>query len=160
MLGKIEGERRRGWQRMRWLNGIINSTDTSLSRLRELMMHWEAQCTAVHGVTKSEKTEQQNWTELIGQISLKIFCCNWLRQSIMVGNMRKRKKGRENKGTGGSPCYVWQTVPKQPEKNSQRDTGEKCWACYYSGKEGHLKRDCLQASKLPPAPCPVCKEPH
>ena len=41
-------------------------------------------------------------------------------------------------------------VLKQPEKNAQRDPGEKGWACYYCGKEGHLKRDCPQASKPPP----------
>ena len=49
---------------------------------------------------------------------------------------------------------------KQPEKDAQRDLGEKGWARYYCGKEGHLKRDCSQASKPPPAPCPVCKGPH
>ena len=52
------------------------------------------------------------------------------------------------------------TILKQPVKNAQRDPGEKEWACYYSGKEGHLKRDCPQASKPPLAPCPVCKGPH
>ena len=52
------------------------------------------------------------------------------------------------------------TVLKQPEKNAQGDPGEKGWACYYCGKEGHLKRDCPQASKLPQAPHPVCKGPH
>ena len=49
---------------------------------------------------------------------------------------------------------------KQPEKDAQRDLGEKGWACYYCGKEGHLKRDFPQASKTLPAPCPVCKGPH
>ena len=49
---------------------------------------------------------------------------------------------------------------KQPEENTQRHPGEKWWACYYCGKEGHLKRDCPQASKPPLAPCPVCKGPH
>ena len=66
MLGKIEVKRRRGWQRVRWLDSITDSTDMNLSKLREIVEDREAWCAAVHGVTKSPTRLRLNNTTTNG----------------------------------------------------------------------------------------------
>ena len=77
MLGGIGGRRRRGWQRMRWLDGINNSMDMNLSELRELVMDREAWRGAIHGVTRN-RTWLSNWTELNSTVLLGFLFCPWM----------------------------------------------------------------------------------
>ena len=85
-----------------------------------------------------------------------------LAQTVYYGREYEGKKERQRKTKEKveALAMAMKTNLKQPEKNNQRDPGEKGWACYHCGKEGHLKRDCPQTSKPPPAPCLVFKGPH
>ena len=70
----------------------------------------------------------------------------------MVENMRRMGRKKKIRQKTEAPTMAVRSALKQPEKNTQRDPGEKGWTCYYCGKEGHLKQNCLQASKPPPVP--------
>ena len=99
MLGKIEGRRRRGWQRMTWLDDTTNSMDMGLGRLRELVMDREARSAVVHGVTKTWLSDwtELNWTEAEVLILWPPDAKNRLTEKVlMLGKIEgKRRRGQE-----------------------------------------------------------------
>jgi len=135
VLGKIEDGRRRGRQRMRWLDGITNSTDMGLSGLRELVMDREASRAVVHGVAKS-RTRLSDWTELNNK---KLLTCiehlaMCLAHVIYIFNPQNYYLYFIGMKDEGIACLRFQGSKRwlrfKPKHSDSRDQVLKHWSCY------------------------------
>ena len=131
MLGKIEGTRRRGRQRMRWLDSITYLMDMGLSKLRELLMDRETWCAVVHGVSELDTTKQLNWTEMGRNLKKNkyMYMHNWI-----------------------TLLYTWNSHNSVHQPKAHIDLGHRCRWLEWGAKKGVLEYEgqwagCLQTSK-------------